>query len=102
MKLYTICVRGRPVVTLSTDADQPVPDGLIEVDKALDTWLGAGLRKLRNEGQVLWTGDRNDLQIREAQADEAERWSASHRKALESGELDAGEESWLTFLVPVR
>ena len=134
MKLYTICVRGRPVVTLRTGADDPLPDefatdpqilqairesqavrdklkalspGLDEAEAhdeiydALDTWLGQDLRTLQNEGRPLWGGDMDDVHIREARVDEAERWHLSRRRALDSGEQDAGHESWHIFLVPV-
>lgn len=74
---------------------------LDEINKGLDTWLGEDLRTLENNGIPLWSGDRTDVDIREANTDELERWHTSHHEALISGEADVGENSWLIFLVPV-
>jgi hypothetical protein len=127
MKLYTICIDQRPVVVMSTDAEPPMedarttnavlmkaardlramreslPDDVLrscdqrEIDEALDSRLGQDLLVYG-----LWDGDSARLHIRDASADEAQHWHASLQEALDTGEEDAGEESWLIFLVPVR
>jgi hypothetical protein len=134
LDLYTISIRNRPVLTMSVDANDPLPDtfatepemlkalreaqalidemkartpnlteiaAMREIDEALDTWLGDDLRSLKTEGHPLWKGDRNEITVREARVDEAESWHTSRRNAINEGELEAGEESWLIFLVPV-
>jgi hypothetical protein len=130
MRLYTICIDQRPVVVISVDAEPPIPDSLttrpdlmqtlresraqiesipadprtmdqMEIDEALDTYLGEDLQSLTCEGNSLWDGDHARLHIREARVDEAERWHLSRRAAIDAGEVAAGEEAWLTFLVPV-
>jgi hypothetical protein len=75
---------------------------LHEIDEALDTWLGEDLLTLQHDdGVPLWSGDRDALHIREARVDEAARWHASRQKAIDEDELDAGDEDWLAFLVPL-
>jgi hypothetical protein len=74
---------------------------LHEIDDALDTWLGEDLAVLETDGRPLWSGDRSALEIREAKADEAERWQAKSRAAVATGDADAGDESFLIWLVPV-
>ena len=73
-----------------------------EIDEALNTWLGEDLLCLETERHPLWSGRRSDLGVREATADEAERWKASRQHAIDTGEIDAGSEMWLMFLVPVQ
>jgi hypothetical protein len=72
-----------------------------EIDEALDTWLGQDLLTLEHDGHPLWTGNSSDLDIREARTDEAEQWHTSRRQAIDREEIDAGQESWLLFLVQV-
>ena len=132
MRLYTICVRDLPAVVMSVDADGAIEDWVVadplllnayrhtqeieaklpehirlynyhcEIDEALDTWLGADLRALEHNARPLWTGKKRDLDIRAANLDEISRWHVSHREAINTGEIDAGEDSWLLFLVPMR
>jgi hypothetical protein len=37
--------------------------------------------------------------VREATTDEAATWHSSRRHAIDTGEQDAGDESWAVFLV---
>jgi hypothetical protein len=136
LKLYTICVQGAPVLTMSVDSDPPMEDFVLrdpellkayrqsqalieqirrepgvdaiaeemELHQALDTWLGEDLRALRraDASAPVWDGDPDKVRFREARTDEAERWHLSRRLAIEVGELDAGDEDWLHYLVPVK
>lgn len=136
MKLYTVCVQGSPVLTMSIDADHPLEDFILrdpellkahrqtqafieqirrepgvdaiaderEVNEALDTWLGEDLRALRTVGAhaPIWDGNPDELSFRGARTDEAEKWHLSRRLAIEMGELDAGGETWVRYLVPVQ
>ena len=131
MRLYTICIDHRPVLVISAGVEPIVPDSLTaeaelmkayrerrarldhlpdevqritehrEINEALDTWLGTELRSMTYDGSPLWSGDRANLEIREAKTDEAQRWHASLQRAIETGERGALEEDWLIFLVPV-
>jgi hypothetical protein len=126
VRLFTICTNGLPVLVMSAGAEPPLPDSLttnvalmkahrelsaqmdnlpdyarysVEIHEVLDTWLGADLRSQTYNGTPLWNGDLDSLQIREARTDEAERWHVSRRHAINEGELDAGAEDWLVYLV---
>jgi hypothetical protein len=55
----------------------------------------------RKRGHPLWDGDRDALHVRKASADEAAIFRASREQAIREGELDAGDEDWVAFLVPV-
>jgi hypothetical protein len=132
MKLYTIAIQDRPIVTLGVDVTPPMEDALTrnpkllklfrgsqslidqmsegidpgvaehaEIYEAIDTWLGEDLRSLEAGQTPLWDGDQNKLEIREAWAEEADAWHESRAGALNNGHLDAGDEGWLTFLIPV-
>jgi hypothetical protein len=131
MRLYTICIQQHPVAVVSAGADLPLPDWVatdpelmktlrmteqiraqvpddvkragefIEIDQLLDTWLGNDLRVLEHNGQPLWTGDRNDIAIREARIEEADQWFASRREAVSNEDVDAGDADWVHFLVGV-
>jgi hypothetical protein len=126
MRLYTICVHGVPILVISTDTGLPFPDefttdaerlaadratrallkGMPEharrisdqrkIDGALDTWLGEDLSLAG-----LCDGDHTNLHVRETCVDEAEQWHKPRRSAIEDGELEAGDEDWLVFLVSV-
>ena|ERR1700712_207011 len=111
MRLYTICAHNRPIITISVGCGPAMRTAVTnydrsydqtEIGKALTTWLGEDLLCLETEGHPLWSGRRSDLGVREATADEAKRWKASHQHAIDTDEIDAGEESWLMFLVPVK
>src|ERR1700733_1663105 len=100
MRLYTVCVRGRPVLVKSTDVEPPMPDSLTtnaelmkahRAQRALmeqttnDKTRHIGAVREIDEAldtwlgtdlmvQSLWNGDWSDVQIREATAEEAGRW----------------------------
>jgi hypothetical protein len=104
MKLCTICVSRQPVLTMSVDADDSVLDSLTtNVDAMKADRAGRVLRTgiaaiLFNEGD----GRAGGLSVREARVDEAACWYAARQKAIdEEGELDAVNESWIVYLVPV-
>ena len=127
MTIYTIEAHGRPVVVVSIgnmppledsfatkpellqalratrDLEEQLPPDMREraIDEALDTWLGKDLSTLESGGHPLWDGDRDALHVREASADEAAIFRASREQAIREGELDAGDEDWVAFLVPV-
>jgi hypothetical protein len=71
------------------------------IAEAFDTWLGEDLSTLESGGRSLWDGDRDALRVREASADEAAIFRASREQAIREGELEAGDEDWVGFLVPV-
>lgn len=135
MKLYTVCVQGSPVLTMSVDTELPMEDSLLtdpefmklhrqtqatvdamregggataaasaamEIYETLDTWLGKDLRALTTNGARVWDGNRKKLSFREARTYEAEKWHLSRRQAIETEKIEAGEEDWVTFLVPVK
>lgn len=131
MRLYTICIDQRPVLIMSAGVVPPMPDSLKtdaelvkahrerramlerrpdevrrtterrEIAEALNTWLGVELRSLTHDGAPLWSGDRASLEVREARADEVQRWHASRQHTAETGDPDTGEEDGLVFLVSV-
>ena len=127
MTIYTIEAHGRPVVVVSVgdtpsledslatkpellqalratrDLKEQLPPDMREqaIHEALDTWLGEDLSTLESGGHPLWDGDRDALHVREAFADEAAIFRASREQAIREGELEAGDEDWVTFLVPV-
>jgi hypothetical protein len=131
MTIYTIEAHGRPVVAVSIGDTPPLEDSLATrpellqalratrdleerlppdtrehvrrraLEEALDTWLGEDLSTLESGGQPLWDGDRDALRVREASADEAVIFRASREQAVREGELEAGDEDWVAFLVPV-
>jgi hypothetical protein len=77
MRLYTICVSGRPTVVISVDADVDMVQGppdvqqmleLREIEEDLDTWLGEELRRLKRNGKHVWNGDHSVISFREASA----------------------------------
>jgi hypothetical protein len=67
-----------------------------EIDEALDTWLGSELQAFG-----LWNGERDRGSARRASPDESAVWHRSHQAALDAGKEDAGEQDWLTYLVPM-
>jgi hypothetical protein len=91
--LYTVEAHGIPVVVTTADDIQ-------EVEASFDTWLGQDLLVLEHNGKPLWNGDKENLQVREANPQEAATWRASSQRAIEDGE-DESEESHLAFLVDV-
>ncbi len=132
MKLFTVAVDGVPIVVLSVDAELGLPDQFardpqalsalramaattksmppgtsdieqqMEIEDALDTWLGDDLLQIERNGQPLWDGNRDRLRISEALADEADHWRAAYRDALVRGEQDAGDESFLVFIADAQ
>ncbi|MCL2430760.1 MAG: hypothetical protein FWD12_16170, partial [Alphaproteobacteria bacterium] len=52
--------------------------------------------------QPLWDGDDAHIHVRKATSDEAEAWEHSLRAAVEAGEQEADDASWVSFLVAVR
>jgi hypothetical protein len=108
MTIYTIETHGRPVVVVSVGDMPALEDSLARermrkqaMDEALDTWLGEDLRRLESDGRPLWDGDRDALHVREASPEEVVVFKASREQAIREGELEAGDEDWVTFLVPV-
>ena len=84
MNVYTICVRSLPVAVISWPIggkeDLPRDVALEKIAKALDTWLGVQVRALHHPGSHIWEGgDRGELSVREASADETAHWQA-HQK----------------------
>jgi len=76
---------------------------LRKIDDALATYLGQDLRIMEDGSrQPLWDGDDAHIHVRKATSDEAERWEHSLSAAVEAGEQEAGDASWVSFLVAVR
>jgi len=76
---------------------------LREIDDALAMYLGQDLRIMEDgTGQPLWDGDDAKIHVRKATSDEAEAWKHSLRAAVEAGEREASDASWVSFLVAVR
>jgi len=75
-----------------------------EIDDALDIYLGADLRTLQDAvtARPLWDGDDTNIRVRKATTEEAEAWNHSLRTAVEAGAHEAGNASWVSFLVAVR
>jgi len=76
---------------------------LREIDDALAMYLGQDLRIMEDgTGQTLWDGDDANIHVRKATSNEAEAWTHSLRAAVEAGEREADDASWVSFLVAVR
>jgi hypothetical protein len=67
-----------------------------EIEEAVDTWLGTHFMTLR-----LWNGDKSQVSIRQARADEAAKWHSSYQQAIATGRQNAGNEDWAVYLGPV-
>jgi hypothetical protein len=76
---------------------------LKEIDNALETHLGAELQALVDaaSGQALWDGNWENIHVRRATGEEAERWGGSSLAAMQAGEQEPGETDWVAFLVDV-
>src|SRR5262245_12770698 len=69
-----------------------------------DDWFGSeefreGLMVLENEGKPLWNGE-DEIYLRDAFPEEADRWRAAHAVGLRAGEYEEGE-GMVRFLIPV-
>ena len=128
MRLYTVCVEGRPVLVLSTDVEPPMEDhlttnaALMQSNRdwrdlkdlmlansdplvrhaaahlELDQALDTGLGEDLMERGLWRPGDRGAVRHREPTEEEAARWHASRQQAVATGEQDAGDEAWLVYL----
>ena len=72
-----------------------------EIEEAIDTWLGEDLLNLEHDAQLLWSGDRKQLVVHEATADEAAKWHRSRLNISDDSEID-GSDNWLVYLVSVN
>ena len=95
MGLYTVSAHGQPVTVMSAD-------DIMEIEDALDTWLGSDLTCLQHDGRSLWDGkDRGQVSVREATADETAKWRSSYHDAVASGVTDSETTDWAVYLVSV-
>jgi hypothetical protein len=51
------------------------------------------------DGRPIWDG-RAEIEVREADTEEAERWTASFTEAMHDGDVEDAED-WVIYLVPV-
>lgn len=119
MRLYTICVNNLPILVMSagvrppmndsftTDpklmkalpdvhkvvANNKIGDDLLEIEEALDRWLGNDLQTLG-----LWNGNAGQLCVRQSRIEEAAKWHSSRQHAINTAVLDVGHAGWITFL----
>lgn len=92
MTVYVADIEGRGVAAFpadnGADAERLVRDRVFRDD----------LMALASGGVPLWDGV-TDIQVRRARPDEEARWRASHAKAIRRGDIEAGEQAWIAFLV---
>jgi hypothetical protein len=55
---------------------------------------------LASSGVPLWDGIQ-DILVRNAQSDEQSQWENSRARAVQRGNLDGDDRSWVAFLVPL-
>ena len=94
MPVYTALVDNRSVLALYADCDSDaarcVSDPLLRDD----------LMTLATGGAPLWDGVK-DIVVRRAQSGEESRWEISHARAIQRGNIDREDRSWVMFLVPL-
>jgi hypothetical protein len=74
-----------------------------EIEEAVDTWLGEDLMSLTHDDcRPLWNGDRSRLAIREARTAEVTEWHIALKRAIDTGEEEAGTEEFGLYLIPVN
>jgi hypothetical protein len=92
MTVYVADINGRGVAAFradsGSDAERLVRDRVFRAD----------LMALASGGLPLWDGV-VDIKVRRARPDEEARWRASHAKAIRRGDIEAGEQEWIAFLV---
>ena len=92
MTVYVADIKGRGVAAFSADSG---PDA--ERSFAI-AFFRDDLMALASGGLPLWDGV-SDIQVRRARPDEEARWRASHANAIRRGDIEAGEQAWVPFLV---
>ena len=92
MTVYVADIKGRGVAAFCADSG-PDAERLVR-----DRVFRDDLMALASGGLPLWDGV-SDIQVRQAHPDEEARWRASHANAIRRGDIEAGEQVWITFLV---
>src|SRR5262245_61944721 len=92
MTVYVAEIKGRGVAAFRAD-NGPEAERLVH-----DRVFRDDLMALASGGLPLWDGVA-DIQIRRARPDEEARWRASHNNAIRRGDIEAGEQAWIAFLV---
>jgi hypothetical protein len=131
LTLYTICILDRPTVVISANATpipsaatladparleafQDVQEKrpqfgpeilrgaeLMEIEEALDTWLGEEILNLKRHGKRVWNGNRSVVRVREANAQEVSQWEVSREAAIDAGEFPEDDDHW-QIVLPAR
>lgn len=92
MTVYVAEIKNRGVAAFRAD-NGPEAERLVH-----DRVFRDDLMALASGGLPLWDGVA-DIQIRRARPDEEARWRASHTNAIRRGDIEAGEQAWIAFLV---
>lgn len=66
---------------------------LMEIEEAVDTWLGTDLRC-----DCGWKGVRNGLNVRPATPEEKAKWRASLEVAWRCEEQEPGDQDWVLLI----
>ena len=94
MEVWTAEIAGKPVgvfqAALEADAEEYVRAESFTSE----------LASLESRGTPVWNG-KDKITFRKANAGERSQWEKSYAAAVEEGEIDAGEEDWLQWLIPV-
>jgi len=94
MTIFVAEIKGRGIVAFS----QPSPEDAL--DWADDEDFRSDIVFLEGEdGRPLWDG-RAEIFVREADPEEAERWTVSFTDAMHDGEVEDADD-WVIYLVPV-
>lgn len=92
MTVYVADIKGRGVAALRADSGADA-ERLVRDRVFRDEFMA-----LASGGLPLRAGVA-DIQVRRARPDEEARWRASHAKAMRRGDIEAGEQAWIAFLV---
>ena len=92
MTIYVAEIKGRGIAAFdagtSPDAQCLVRDRLFRGD----------LMELTSDGLPIWDG-LGDIDVRQAFPGEEARWRTSRAKAIRRGDIEAGDDTWVAFLI---
>jgi len=94
MPIYTVEINGRGIAAFDA------VDLVAALDWAHGTVFQEDLFRLETDGAPLWDGEA-EIYVRPALPEEEAKWQASWARALMRGDVEEGENLWVTFLVPV-
>lgn len=93
LTIFTMEIAGTPVLTFSAENRRQADE------LRRERWLHEELKAMQAGGQPLWDGA-TKLTIREASESETAAFRARLQRAIDNGDQDAGDDYFISFLVP--